>query len=161
MNPASDELSKLLTEDGQWTEPWGSSDDGAPCDKCRGKKRTMHECWSCKLAGPQSSCPVCRGTVRWDATCPVCRGSGTVDGRPRHGVSVFPRVEGLYHYMMMKDADLDGCLIVELEGDPAHEVDFDADQGAVLVIPTEIVGCLRVDDELAQRIRAQANGETH
>ena len=157
MNPRSEDPSALLTEEGQWTEPWGSSEDGARCDKCGGQGSTRHECWSCELAGPRPSCPVCRGAVRWEAECPVCRGDGRVDGRPRHGVSVFPRLEGLYHYMVIKGAELDDCVIVELEGERAPDVDFDADQGAVLVIPTEILGCTGVDPELAQRIRVRTS----
>jgi hypothetical protein len=73
----------------------------------------------------------------------VCRGGGRVDGKPRRGVSVFPRVEGLYHYMEANDADLEDCVIVELDGEPSGDVDFDADQGAMLVIPTAIVACHR------------------
>lgn len=143
MNSSSEAPESLLREEGQWTEPWGSSDDGAPCDKCRGQGRTAYECWSCELGGASDSCPVCHGQVRWEAECPVCRGSGGVDGKPRRGVSVFPRVEGLYHYMEVKEADLDDCLIIELDGEPSGDVDFDADQGAMLVIPTAIVACRR------------------
>ena len=75
----------------------------------------------------------------------MCRGSGNVDGKPRRGVSVFPRVEGLCHYMEAKAVDLEDCLIVELEGEPSGEVDFDADQGAMLVIPSAIIACRRVE----------------
>src|SRR5437588_907422 len=149
MNPSSEDPSQLLTDQGQWTEPWGSSDNGAPCDKCGGAGRTKHKCWSCALAGAGASCPVCGGAVRWEAECPVCRGTGRVRGDSRRGVSVFPRLEGLYHYMIVKGADLEDCVIVELEGDQADDVDFDADQGATLVIPTEIVTCAGVDRELA------------
>jgi hypothetical protein len=81
--------------------------------------------------------------VHWEAECPVCRGSGKVDGKPRRGVSVFPRLEGLYHYMEAKAVNLDDCLIVELDGKPSQDVDFDADQGAMLVIPTAILACRR------------------
>jgi hypothetical protein len=90
--------------------------------------------------------------VRWEAECPVCRGSGTVDGSPRHGVSVFPRLEGLYRYMLVKDADLEECVIVELDADPAEDVDFDADQGAMLVMPQEILDCAGVDTELVEQV---------
>jgi hypothetical protein len=161
MNTASEDPRELLTEANQWTEPWGSSDDGAPCDKCGGRGRTTHECWSCKLAGARRSCPVCHGTVRWEAECPVCRGDGRVDGRPRHGVSVFPRLEGLYHYMTVKGADLEGCVIVEVEGERSPDVDFDADQGAVLVIPSVILGCRDVDPEFAEQIRARTGAPGH
>lgn len=146
MNSSSDDPSALLTDEGQWTEPWGSSDDGAPCDKCGGAGRKPYECWSCELGGTIESCPVCQGRVHWEADCPVCRGSGTVDGEPRRGVSVFPRLEGLYRYMEAKDADLEDCVIIELDGEPSGDIDFDADQGAMLVIPTTILACRRASD---------------
>ncbi len=155
MNPPSEDPQRLLTEAGQWTEPWGSSDDGAPCDKCDGSRRVPHECWSCELAGPSDACPVCGGAVRWEAQCPVCRGTGEVDGSPRHGVSVFPKREGLYRYMLVKEAELEQCVIVQLEADQADDVDFDADQGALLVIPRAIVACDRVDRPLAAQIKTR------
>jgi len=71
-------------------------------------------------------------------------------------VSVFPTLEGLYHYMLDRDADLDDCTIVELDAEPAREVDFDADEGAMLVIPTRILGCCAGDHELAKQVRARA-----
>lgn len=157
MNPSAEDPARLLSDEGQWTEPWGSSADGASCDRCDGAGRVSHECWSCRLTGARGSCPVCSGRVRWEATCPVCRGSGRVDGKPRHGVSVFPTVEGLYHYMLVKDADLAECVIVELEAEPAEDVDFDGDQGAMLVIPTEVLGCAGVDRRLATEIQPRTD----
>jgi DnaJ-class molecular chaperone len=155
MNSSSDEARGLLSDDGQWTEPWGSSEDGASCDKCGGAGRTQFECWSCVLTGARPSCPVCAGRIRWEGECPVCRGTTRVDGKPRHGVSVFPTEEGLYHYMLAKDADLGGCVIVELDARQAEDPDFDADQGAMLVLPARIVGCWSVDRELAAGIQAR------
>jgi hypothetical protein len=57
--------------------------------------------------------------------------------------------------MLEKDADLDECTIVELDAKPAEDVDFDADQGAVLVIPTSIVRCGPVDRDLMGRVSNQ------
>ncbi len=96
--------------------------------------------------------------VRWEDACPVCRGSGVIDGDPRHGVSVFPTVEGLYHYMLAKDADLD-CVILELEGERSDDVDFDADQGAQLVIPTFILSCAPVDRGLLERVAERSDSD--
>ena len=158
MNPASEDPSGLLSEEGQWTEPWGSSEDGASCDKCDGRGRTEYECWSCLLTGARKECPVCSGAVRWEDECPVCAGSGHVHGKPRHGVSVFPTAEGLYRYMLATGADVDDCLIVELDADPADDVDFDADRGAMLVIPRRIVGCAAIDRELARRVEERTGG---
>jgi hypothetical protein len=45
--------------------------------------------------------------------------------------------------MEAKAVNLDDCLIVELDGKPSQDVDFDADQGAMLVIPTAILACRR------------------
>lgn len=156
MHPAGEDPARLLTEAGQWTEPWGSAEDGNQCEKCNGSGRVRHECWSCLLIGPRSCCPVCAGELRWDADCPVCRGTGQIDGAPRHGVSTFPTLEGLYHYMIASGAELDRCVVVELEADIADDVDFDADQGAMLVIPTAVHKCERVDPILARRVEREA-----
>jgi hypothetical protein len=153
MNSSSEEPGSLLIDERQWTEPWGGSDDGERCDKCEGTGRTGYECWSCILTGADQCCPVCAGAVRFEGQCPVCRGSGQIDGKPRHGVSVFPTIEGLYHYMLDRGADFDGCTIVELEATEAEDVDFDADQGAMLVIPTAVINCAPVDPALAERVR--------
>jgi hypothetical protein len=160
MDPTDEDAARLLLPGGQWTEPWGSSRDGAPCDKCDGGGRTDHRCWSCVLERPRERCPACAGRVAWEDDCPVCRGSGSVDGAPRHGVSVFPAVAGLYHYMQRRDADLERCVVVELEGERAHDVDFDADEGAVLVLPTAVLGCAPPDHELTARMRALASEVT-
>jgi DnaJ-class molecular chaperone len=155
MNPSGEDPSRLLSEEGQWTEPWGSSENGVSCDKCEGAGRTRYECWSCVLTGARKDCPVCSGAVRWPDGCPVCRGSGHVDGKSRHGVSVFPTIEALYHYMLAKGADVEDCVIVELEGEPAGDLDFDADQGAMLVIPHRILGCAAVDRKMASRVESR------
>jgi hypothetical protein len=60
-------------------------------------------------------------------------------------VSAFPSIEALYHYMLRHGADLDDCTIVELEARLADDVDFDADEGVMLVIPTAIRGCSPAD----------------
>jgi hypothetical protein len=59
--------------------------------------------------------------------------------------------------MLVKDTDLAQCLIVEMDADPAADVDFDADQGAMLVIPKEIKRCDQVDRMLMERISTQAS----
>jgi hypothetical protein len=156
MNRVRDEPPQLLVPENQRTEPWGGSEHGSPCDKCERRGSTDHRCWSCLLTSPSPECPACAGRVRWQDVCPVCRGSGVVDGAPRHGISTFPRLEGLYHYMLANGADLEDCVIVELEAARADDLDFDADEGAVLVIPTAIAQCLSVDEELAVTVRERA-----
>ena len=44
-------------------------------------------------------------------------------------------------------------MIVELEAVHADDVDFDADQGAMLVIPTAIVSRAAADPRAAERVR--------
>ena len=157
VNDSDEDPERLLRAEGQWTEPWGDSEDGTRCSKCEGKRRATYECWSCLLGEADSACPVCSGKVSWVDDCPVCRRTGKTDGKPRHGVSVFPTLDGLYHYMLAKDADLDACVVLELEAQPADDVDFDADQGAMLVIPTEIYDCARVDRDRLELVKTRSN----
>ena len=90
-------------------------------------------------AGADPDCAACHGRVRWRATCPVCRGTGEIDPALRRGISVFPRAEGLLEYMRRRDTEIDGELLVELEGVRSDDEDFDADEGAVLIVPTRVV----------------------
>jgi len=118
--------------------PWGGGRTG-PCDKCHGAAQTDHECLSCVTAGADPDCAACHGRVRWRATCPVCRGTGEIDPALRRGISVFPRAEGLLEYMRRRDTEIDGELLVELEGVRSDDEDFDADEGALLIVPTRVV----------------------
>jgi hypothetical protein len=156
MNSAGQRPSAMLDDENQWTEPWGGSEHGTPCEKCQRSGVAEHRCWSCLLTSPTPECPACGGKVRWSDVCPVCRGSGVVDGERRQGVSVYPRLEGLYHYMLASDAELDGCLVVELEAKRAADVDFDADEGALLAVPSAICACAPPDQGLIDRVRERA-----
>jgi hypothetical protein len=127
----------LLDAQNQWSAPWGEPDHG-PCDKCEGTGRTRYECRSC-LERAKAECPACGGRVRFEDVCPACEGSGVIDRTVRSGVSVFPSLEGLYRYIREREVDLDGCVVVELEGRLTQERDLDADAGALLVTPTRIV----------------------
>jgi hypothetical protein len=141
----------ILVPGNQVCAPWGGGRSG-PCDKCEGRGETDHDCLSCIVAGVEPDCPACRGRVRWRATCPVCRGSGEIDARVRRGVSVFPRVEGLLRYMLDRDTDFEGKVVVELEGLHSDDTDFDADEGALLVVPTRVAGTRPIDAELLARV---------
>jgi len=55
--------------------------------------------------------------------------------------------------MLKRDADLDGCRIVELEGEASPDEDFDAGEGALLIRPTKVVGTRPLDRD---RIEEQA-----
>jgi hypothetical protein len=37
------------------------------------------------------------------------------------------------------DGNIEGAVLVELAGEPSDDQDFDADEGALLIHPTEIV----------------------
>ena len=69
-------------------------------------------------------------------------------------MSVFPDEDGLYRYMVGRGADFEGCLVVELEGHESEDEDFDADEGALLVIPTRIVDTRPVDGNRLARAKA-------
>jgi DnaJ-class molecular chaperone len=89
-------------------------------------------------------CDKCGGSGQTDradakSQCAACRGSGEVDDSARDGVSVFADEHLLYRYMLRGDADIAGAVLVELEGDPSADEDFDADEGALLVHPRRIV----------------------
>ena len=138
LHPADDDPQRLLDPDEQSSEPWEGTVYGR-CEKCGGSGRTEHECESCLASGSDPGCPVCRGSVRFEGECPACQGSGEIDDSERDGISVFPDEDGLYRYMRKRDANLDGSVLVELEGEPSQDEDFDADEGALLIHPTRIV----------------------
>lgn len=71
-------------------------------------------------------------------------------------MSVFPTTEGLYHYMLVRGTELEDCTIVELDAAAADDIDFDADEGAMLVVPTRILGCAGADPAIASDIQRRA-----
>jgi hypothetical protein len=58
--------------------------------------------------------------------------------------------------MLRRDVSFEGCVILELDGELAPDVDFDADEGALLVLASAIVRCLAVQPELLRQLRATA-----
>jgi hypothetical protein len=153
IDPPGEEPERLLDPEEQRSEPWSGTVFGR-CDKCGGSGSTTHECESCKQRR-DAGCPVCRGEIRYHDECPACEGSGEVDDSCRDGVSVFPDEDGLYRYMIKRDADLDGCVLVELEGEQSPDEDFDADEGALLVRPTKIVDTRPLDRDRIEALRRQ------
>jgi hypothetical protein len=145
----------LLDPERQFTEPWGSSEEGARCDKCGAEGVALHECRSCLEVGADPDCPACQGRVRFSATCPTCLGDGEITVTRRRGIAVFPTREGLYRYMAERNADVEDSVVVELEGELGEERDFDADSGALLLHPREVVGTRPVDLELVEAIRGR------
>src|SRR4051794_22547690 len=148
------DLDDLLDPKKQFSTPWGGSDHG-PCDKCSCSGRCRHRCLSCIENGSTTSCPACQGRVEFEDVCPACEGSGEVSHTKRAGVSVFPTEAGLYRYLVEKGAELDDSIVVELTAEPSSERDLDADWGAILVHPLQIVSSGPVDEariaELRQR----------
>lgn len=49
--------------------------------------------------------------------------------------------------MLRRDADMEGSIVVQVEGEESDDVDFDADEGALLVFPTRVVGTAPLDRE--------------
>ena len=157
LHPADDDPQELLEPENQVSKPWGGADHG-PCDKCGGTGRTTFRCASCsKQADPR--CESCHGEVEFEGECPTCRGTGEITESERRGVSVFPDVDGLYRYMVERDSDMADSVVVELEGKQSDDVDFDADEGALLVFPTRIVGATRPDRRRIEQIRGDLAGK--
>lgn len=158
-HPAEEDPGVLLDPDSQVSEPWGEPEHG-PCDKCEGAGATAHECFSCLEAGPAPDCPACQGRLRFEQTCPTCQGDGEIHRTQRRGIAVFPRREGLYRYLAWKnDAEVDGKVIVEMEGPLSDDCDLDADHGALLVLPERLVSVTPLDEKLVESIRMRIGEE--
>lgn len=69
--------------------------------------------------------------------CVECDGAGQVED-VRHGVSVCASIEDLRSYFSGRSASLDNTSLIVVEGDVSDE-DYDADDGAILIHPTQIV----------------------
>lgn len=157
-HPAGDDPGELLDPDQQVTEPWGSPDHGR-CDKCGGSGTTAYECLSCMEAGADLECPACQGRIRFEQTCPTCEGTGEIHRTERHGIAVFPTREGLYRYLAVKGAEVEGRVVVELDGPFSDDLDLDADEGALLVHPQRLVGVEPLDAEVVRAIRRRIGSE--
>jgi hypothetical protein len=68
-------------------------------------------------------------------------------------MSAFPTAEALYHYRLAREADVVGTLI-ELEADLSEDIDFDADEGVLLVIPTSVERTRQVEPDSVTTIRS-------
>jgi hypothetical protein len=123
LHPETEDPQELLEPENQVSKPWGGADHGT-CDKCGGSGRTIYR----------------HDDAEYEGECPACKGTGHITDTQRRGVSVFRNAETLFQYMRARDADMSGSVVVELEGHESDDVDFDADEGALLVYPTRIVG---------------------
>jgi hypothetical protein len=149
---AEDDPHRLLDPEEQVSTPWGAPDHG-PCDKCEGEHSVRFRCLSCVEEGARPDCPACSGRVEFTDRCPTCRGTGEIDDTRRQGVSVFPTLGGLYRYLVAHNFDFSDAVVVELHGELSSEPDLDADEGALLVHPTEIVTQHAVDSERVEAVR--------
>lgn len=157
-NDAELDLDELLDPAKQFSTPWGDSDHG-PCDKCSGAGRCHYRCLSCIEDGRAGTCPGCGGRLEFDDVCPTCEGSGEIRRTRRAGISVFPTEGGLYRYLLERGAELEGTVVVEVTGRLSTDRDLDADSGAVLVHPTEVVSCRPVDQTRIAELRSMSQSE--
>jgi hypothetical protein len=132
LHPEGHDPQELLEPENQVSKPWGADEEGKPCDKCAGEGHSA---------------------------CPACKGTGRVIHTRRRGVSVFPDPDGLYRYMLRRDSDMEGSVLVELEGRESDDVDFDADEGALLVFPTKIVQTTDLDRRRIRELRSEVDEE--
>jgi hypothetical protein len=156
MQPRDEDPESLLDREHQRSEPWSGTVLGR-CDKCGGTGETEHRCESCRAGPTDPNCPACHGRVTYRGECPACEGTGEIDDTSRDGVSVFPDLDGLYRYMVRRDAHVEDAVVVELEGRPSEDDDFDADEGALLVHPTRIVSVAEPDPERLDQARRRSN----
>jgi RecJ-like exonuclease len=158
-HPEGEDPGVLLDPGNQLSGPWGEPAHG-PCDKCDGSGTTVYECFSCMETGADPECPACQGRVRFEQTCPPCEGSGEIHRTQRRGVAVFPSREGLYRYLAWKsDASVEGKVVVEVAGSLSEDCDLDADHGALLVFPEQVVSVERLDPEVVTSIRDRVGEE--
>jgi hypothetical protein len=136
LHPDDDDPKDLLEPHKQVSKPWGSLELGKPCDKCG---RT--------------------GQLEGFGECPTCKGTGKITDVERRGVSVFGEPDALFRYMLRRDGDMSNSVLVELEGEEADDVDFDADEGALLVFPRRIVNSVDIDWNHVDELRGQVAGE--
>ena len=130
---------ELLKPENQYSTPWGGPDHGR-CDKCGGSGEVRHRCLSClELDEPNRDCRACAGRCEWSDVCPTCEGDGEITRTRRRGVSVFPTIAGLRRYLADREIDPEGEAIVELDGPLSDDRDLDADSGALLIRPNEVV----------------------
>lgn len=158
-HPAEEDPGVLLDPDQHLTGPWGEPEHG-PCDKCEGAGTTAYECFSCLEAGSNPDCPACQGRVRFEQTCPACQGRGEIHRTRRRGIAVFPTREGLYRYLAWKnDAGIEGKVVVEMVGKLSQDRDLDADHGALLIFPEQLVSVEPLDAEVVRSIRGRTGEE--
>jgi hypothetical protein len=74
------------------------------------------------------------------------------------GVSVFPSIERLYHYMAERDADGAGCVPLELAGRRSADLDLDSDASALLIRATRVLALHPFDLEHLEELKVRLRG---
>lgn len=77
--------------------------------------------------------------------CPECSGAGEVED-VRSGVSCCRSLDALRDYFSERDYYTEGCVVVEMAGELSDDDDWEADCGAVLIHPAQIVRVLTVSE---------------
>lgn len=134
--------------------------------RCRGTNshtvRTFFHCLADDADPEQLLDPDRHFTEPWGEPdhggCDKCGGAGTTlyecrSCLERGAESGCPSAEGLYRYLIERDGNVDGRLIVALEGRPSEERDLDADVGALLIHPERILEVRPVDREIVRSIQ--------
>jgi hypothetical protein len=120
--------------------------DEAP-ESILGESRWESRVW---VGEAYKRCTACNGEgIHWvsaddfsdDMTtepCAACDGEGQVED-VRRGVSCCRSIDDLRSYFADRGADLTGDQLITLDGELSDDDDYDADDGAVLVLPSRIV----------------------
>ena len=148
---------ELLDSEQHFTEPWGSAGHGR-CDKCAAPGRptiAASPAWSADAS--RNALPAGAGSSSSAPALPV-RAAARSNRTRRRGIAVFPSREGLYRYLVERDAELGGKVIVEIAGQPSEDLDLDADCGALLVFPEQIREVRPLDLDLAASVRRRLDG---
>jgi hypothetical protein len=103
-------------------------------------------------------CEACNGEGRvddsWDdgekyhyewKQCDACDGAGEVED-VRRGVSCCESVEDLKEYFADRGAEIEGCWLIELEGELSDDDDHDAGSAGdpQLVLPSAVISAVRI-----------------
>lgn len=106
---------------------------------------TMRDCRGCEDCQTEE---YLRDEPHWR-----CYGAREVEDA-RYGVSVCRDEDDLVEYLSRTGADMDGCVLVELEGEYSDDEGHDAEYGEELILPTRIVSVRPVTDAFVARVFA-------
>lgn len=122
IHPAGEAPETILSES-RWNSRVWVGESQKPCDECNGQGEVDDD----------------EDEDGRAVTCENCRGEGYVED-VRRGVSCCRSIDDLREYFSGRGANFEGDVLIELDGDLSRDEDWDAADGAVLVLPTRIVG---------------------